>query len=106
MATQKELFNRIMTAMSEDAEVVALCESKLAQLSKTSTRKNTAADEFAAAVATFLDEEEDLLTCGEIAEKMGESPQKISAALKRLGDAVITVEPSKVSGKKLFCIAA
>ena len=47
-ATQKELFARILTAMSDDAEVVAMCEKKIAQLNhkaSSATAKRNEADE-------------------------------------------------------------
>ena len=107
MATQKELFTRIMEAMKDDAEIVEFCEKKIEQVSRKKTYKNPEAEEFAKAVATYLSENESPKTCSEVAEAMSCSTSKASAALRRLvnEDAALEIEPAKKSGRKTFVIA-
>jgi hypothetical protein len=95
--TQAQLFARIAETMKDDAEVVALCEKKLAQLEarKNAPRKprvNTAAVEFAQAVYEMMVAEDADLTTKEWTAVWNEnhedqvSSQKVSAALRRLAD--------------------
>lgn len=107
MATQKELFERIMETMNEDAEVVEFCEKKLEQLSRKKPYVNPEAEEFAKAVATYLSENEVPKTCSEIGEAMECSTNKAAAAVKRLlkEEIIIEIEPAKKSGRKTYVIA-
>lgn len=107
-ATRKELFERIVTVMADDAEVVEMAEKYIAQLSKPRKKtENKEAAEFRAAVATFLDEHEGAFTNAEMAEAFGVSAQKMSAALRRLvaDDVVIRIEGEGKNAKPAFTIA-
>ena len=53
--TRKDLYARIMEVMSNDPEVVELCEKQIEQLSRPRKKKvNAALEELAAAVATHM----------------------------------------------------
>lgn len=107
MATQKEMFERIMAVMEDDAEIVAFCKKKIEQLDRKKPYFNPEAEEFAKAVATYLSEDESPKTCAEIGEAMGCSTNKAAAAVKRLlkDEIIIEIEPSKKSGRKTYVIA-
>lgn len=94
-ATRKELFARIAEVMADDQEVVEMCNKYIEQLSKPRKKTvNKEAQEFAAALATHMAEVAVPMTISELAEQMGVTSQKVSAALKRLTeqDAVIKIE--------------
>lgn len=83
--TQKDLFVRIMETMSEDAEVVEMCEKYIDRLSRPRKKtENKEAVEFRAAVATYMSEHEDVFTNAELAEAFDVSSQKMSSALRVL----------------------
>ena len=105
-ATRKELFERIIS-MTNDVEIVDMCEKYIAALSKPRKKTvNKEAEEFAASLATHMSEVAVPMTCGELAEQMGVSWQKVSAALRRLvaDEAVIKVE-SEGSSKAAYVIS-
>lgn len=116
--TRKELFTRIAEVMANDPEVKELCEKEIARLSKPrKPRENKEAIEFAAGVATFLSEQTDPLTNGEIAVALsngaakGEegyvSFQKVAAAIRRLESegAVVRHKGEKAKDKDTFTVA-
>lgn len=106
--TRKELFERIIDMMADDHEVVEMCEKYIAQLTKPRKKtENKEAAEFRAAVATWLAEHEGAYTNAELAEAMGVSAQKMSAALRVLvnDDAVIRIEPESKKDKPVFTLA-
>ena len=107
-ATRKELFERIINVMADDAEVVEMAEKYIAQLSKPRKKtENKEAAEFRATVATWLSEHEGAYTNAELTEAMGVSAQKMSAALRRLvaDDVVIRIEGEGKKDKPTFTIA-
>ena len=116
--TRKELFARIAEVMANDAEVVEMCEKEIARLSKPrKPRENKDAIEFAAGVATFLSEQDEPLTNGEIAVALSNgaekgddgyvSFQKVAAAIRRLEaeGAVTRIKGEKAKDKDTFTIA-
>lgn len=106
--TRKELFERIIDSMADDREVVEMCEKYIAQLTKPRKKtENKEAAEFRAAVATWLAEHEGAYTNAELAEAMGVSAQKMSAALRVLvnNDVVIRIEPESKKDKPAFTLA-
>lgn len=112
--TQKAMFEHIMDAMSEDAEVVEFCERKIAQLSKPRARKTSAAVvEFREKLKAFMTEVDGPMSCGETAaamtDQLGEvvSAQKVSAAFRyfvKSGE-MVEVETEKKSDPKLYAMA-
>lgn len=107
-ATRKELFERIINVMADDAEVVEMAEKYIAQLTKPRKKtENKEAAEFRATVATWLSEHEGAYTNAELTEAMGVSAQKMSAALRRLvaDDVVIRIEGEGKKDKPTFTIA-
>ena len=106
--TRKEMFELIAATMADNAEVVAMCEKYIEQLSKPRKKKeNYEAIEFAAGVATWLSEHEGTFTNKELAAAFEVSSQKMSAALKRLvaEGTVNRIEPEKASGTATFELA-
>ena len=111
--TRKDLFTRIIVAMSEDAEVVAMCEKYIEQLSKPRVVKVKPEQEaFRADVLGLLKTFEDGATnkemCAKYAEEHGEtvSAQKMAAALRWLvqnGDAE-TMETAKSDPKRYIVL--
>lgn len=111
--TRKDLFNRIITTMSEDAEVVAMCEKYIEQLSKPRVVKVKPEQEaFRADVLDLLKTFEDGATnkemCAKYAEEHDEtvSAQKMAAALRWLvqnGDAE-TLETAKSDPKRYIVL--
>lgn len=111
--TRKDLFNRIIAAMSEDAEVVAMCEKYIEQLSKPRVVKVKPEQEaFRADVLDLLKTFEDGATnkemCAKYAEEHDEavSAQKMAAALRWLvqnGDAE-TLETAKSDPKRYIVL--
>lgn len=107
-ATRKELFERIVNVMADDAEVVEMAEKYIAQLSKPRKKtENKEAAAFRAAVATWLSEHEGAYTNAELAAAMGVSSQKMAAALRRLvaDDVVIRIEGDGKNDKPTFTLA-
>lgn len=107
-ATRKELFERIINVMADDAEVVEMAEKYIAQLTKPRKKtENKEAAEFRATVATWLSEHEGAYTNAELTEAMGVSAQKMSATLRRLvaDDVVIRIEGEGKNAKPTFTIA-
>ena len=61
--TRKEMFELIAATMADNAEVVAMCEKYIEQLSKPRKKKeNYEAIEFAAGVATWMAEHDGAFT--------------------------------------------
>lgn len=107
-ATRKELFERIANTMMDDAEVVEMCEKYIAALSKPRKKKeNTAAIEFAASVATYMSEHEAPFTNKDLAAAFEVSPQKMSAALRRLVEegTVVRNDAEKAKDPTTFTLA-
>ena len=107
-ATRKELFERIINVMANDAEVVEMAEKYIAQLTKPRKKtENKEAAEFRATVATWLSEHEGAYTNAELTEAMGVSAQKMSATLRRLvaDDVIIRIEGEGKKDKPTFTIA-
>ena len=107
-ATRKELFERIINVMADDPEVVEMAEKYIAQLTKPRKKtENKEAAEFRATVATWLSVREVAYTNAELAEAMGVSAQKMSAALRRLvaDDVVIRIEGEGKNDKPTFTLA-
>lgn len=112
--TQKAMFEHIMTAMSDDAEVVEFCERKIAQLSKPYVHKtNAKVEKFRGTLLSFMNEIDAPMSCGELAEimtdQLGErvSPQKVSAAFRyfvKTGE-MVEVEMEKKSDPKRYTVA-
>lgn len=111
--TQKDLFARIMTVMADDAEVVALCENKIAQIERNAARPrkarvNEEVVKFRADVLEYLrtdaPDETTAKTNKELAEYFGVSAQKMSAALRFLvaEGTVIRMEGEKKSAPARF----
>ena len=99
--TQKELFARIAEVMSDDAEVVAMCEKYIDQLSRPrKKRENTEVAEFRAAVATAMEDAGIPVTLQELAEIMGASYQKVRPALTALQEAGVVHVQEKTSAKE------
>ena len=106
--TRKDLFARIAEEMAHDAEVVAMCEKYIAQLSKKRERKaNPEVEEFRASLASFLANAEGPMTNKEIAAAMGVSTQKSAAGLRYLVEKglVIRTDGEKKSDPAIFVIA-
>ena len=87
--TQKDLYNRIMVAMAEDPEVVALCEKKIAQIEKNASRPrkarvNQEVVNFRNDVYEYLVKVDEPKTNKELAAEFVVSAQKMSAALRYL----------------------
>lgn len=108
--TRKDLFNRIIDAMSEDAEVVAMCEKYIEQLSKPRVVKiKPEQEEFRAEVLELLKTFEDGATNKEMCERYRDNggevtPQKMSGALRWLvsnGDAQ-TLEVATRNDAKIY----
>ena len=107
-ATRKELFERIINVMADDAEVVEMAEKYIAQLSNPRKKtENKEAAEFRATVATWLSEHEGAYTNAEMTEAFGVSAQKMSATLRRLvaDDVVVRIEGEGKNAKPTFTIA-
>ena len=119
--TQKDFYNRIIKAMADDAEVVAFCEKKIAQLdtktSKTADKKNDKHDAFMGAIKAILYSASKPMTCGEIMAELNKNADLIetndgkdfstsltSAMLRKLG-AEGTNEVVKTSEKKVSYFA-
>jgi hypothetical protein len=108
MATKKELFERIIETMDEDAEVVEMCEKYIEALSAPRKKTvNKAAEEFAAGVATWMSEHEGPHTLKEVAEDLDVSWQKINAAMTRLihQEVVVSIPGEKSKDPKMFVLA-
>ena len=107
-ATRTDLFERIISVMADDPEVVEMAEKYVAQLTKPRKKtENKEAAEFRATVATWLSEHEGAYTNAELAEAMGVSAQKMSAALRRLvaDDVVVRIEGEGKNAKPTFTLA-
>ena len=112
--TQKAMFEHIMDVMSDDMEVVEFCERKIAQLSKSRTRKTSAAVvKFREQLKSSMAEVDSPMSCGEMAaimtDQLGEvvSAQKVSAAFRyfvKSGE-MVEVETEKKSAPKLYAMA-
>lgn len=106
--TRKDIFARIAERCADDPEIVELCEKQIASLSKPrKPRENTEAIEFANAVATEMANMEGPVTNKQLAEICECSPQKMSAALRRLvaEGAVIRTEGEKTKDPATFVLA-
>lgn len=111
--TQKEMFEHIMEAMSDDMEVVEFCECKIAQLSKPRARKTSAAVvEFREQVREFMEDTKTPMSCGEVASILSEklettiSAQKVSAAFRFFVKEGILMEvETKKSEPNMYVIA-
>ena len=106
--TRKDIFARIAERCADDPEIVELCEKQIAQLSKPrKPRENTEAIEFAAAVATELTSVDGPITNKEMAARMGVSPQKMSAAFRRLvaEGTVVRTDGEKAKDPATFMLA-
>ena len=110
--TRKDLFARIVEVMSDDPEVVAMCEKYIEQLSKPHIAKvKPEVEEFRQTVLGILRDCEDPVSNKEMCEKyraqVGEvTAQKMAAALRWLvgnGDAQ-SFEPESKSGSKTYLI--
>lgn len=89
--TEKEMYAHIAEGMAADAEVVAFCEKKLAQLEKRAARPrkpkfDEAKNAFALSVIEVLEDAEGQLTAAEIAAVLGEGvkTQAVNGAIKRI----------------------
>lgn len=106
--TRKDLFARIANAMSDDPQVVEMCEKYIAQLSKPRVHKTKPeVVEFRAAVADYLSNAEGPLTNKELAAQFNCSAQKMAAALRWLvgNGNVIRTEGEKKNDPATFVIA-
>ena len=98
--TKKEMFEKIMAAMTTDAEVVEFCEKEIAALDKkaakakeAAAKKREEADELLEVVKSILTH--DFQTLGDIAAQIeGEdvSVQKIAARTRKLVDCKYAVK--------------
>lgn len=106
--TQKDLYERIIEVMADDAEVVEFCERKLEQITrKRKPKENKEAEEFRAVVTAWLSEHEGAYTNSELKDALNVSPQKMAAALRRLvaDEAVLRIEPTEKGAKPVFTLA-
>lgn len=106
--TRKDLFARIAETMADDAEVVAMCEKYIEQLSKPRERKvKPEVEMFREAVLAMLQEATGPMTNKEVAEAMQVSPQKASAALRFLVERnlVVRIDGEKKSDPATFVAA-
>lgn len=106
--TRKDLFARIAETMADDAEVVAMCEKYIEQLSKPRERKvKPEVEMFREAVLAMLQEATGPMTNKEVAEAMQVSPQKASAALRFLVERglVVRTDGEKRSDPATFVAA-
>lgn len=115
-ATRKELFELAKIAVEGDVTLtdeqvealVGMFDKYIAQLSKPRKKKeNYEAIEFAAGVATWMSEHEGAFTNKELAAAFEVSPQKMSAALRRLVEegTVVRVEGERKSDPATFELA-
>lgn len=103
--TRKEMFELIAETMSDNQEVVEMCGKYIAQLSKPrKTKAAIAADEFAAAIGTWMAENPGPHTNKEIATTFEVSGQKVTGALRKLREmgAVTMIAPEKSTGVKTY----
>lgn len=104
-ATRKELFVRIKEAMTNDPEVVAMCDKYIEQLSrKRETKAQKAAAEFAETVKGYMMTANEPLTNRELAEYFKVSGQKITGALRKLmtlGE-IKRIDPTKSTEPPLY----
>lgn len=111
--TRKDLFARIAETMSEDAEVVAMCEKYIAQLSRKRPAKvKPEVEEFRGVVKGILENQEEAVTNKQMCEfyrvEHGEvSAQKMAAALRWLvANGLATCqEPETKNGVKTYLAA-
>lgn len=85
--TRKDLFARIREAMSNDAEVVEMCDKYIAQLSKPRKKSNAeveAMSNWRQCVLTWLAEQEEPVTQAIAGEALEVTPAKAGAALRWL----------------------
>ena len=112
-ATRKDLFARIAATMSDDAEVVAMCEKYIAQLSRKRLAKvKPEIEDFRNTVRAILERQEGPVTNKEMCELFREeggevSAQKMAAALRWLvqNNYAVCYEPEKKSGVKSYVAA-
>lgn len=106
--TRKDLFARIAETMADDAEVVAMCEKYIEQLSKPRERKvKPEVEEFRMAVIQLFVNAGVEMTNKQVAEAMQVSSQKSSAALRTLVERgmIVRVEGEKKSDPAVFHLA-
>lgn len=101
--TQTDLYNRIKTVMAEDAEVVAFCEHKIAQIAKAREnaksrprKANTEVAEFRDEVFNFVAEQDEPVINKFVAAHFGVTTQKSASALNALANEGRLV---KIAGK-------
>lgn len=106
--TQKQMYQYIAEQLADDAEVVAFCEKKVAQLDKRkSTPRKPSAEvlERREAVLNFLKGVESA-TVADIAEALGYSSPQVTGAIRGLGDQVTAIEGDKKSAPKQYAVVA
>lgn len=110
MATQTEIYTTIINAMSDNEEVVAFCEKKLAALAKKTAREEEKAKEsqkFRDDIVSVLDAAEGPLSAKEIAEEMGAPSRKVAANMTyivKAGRAEKAKEPKSTAFKYVVAI--
>jgi hypothetical protein len=92
--TQKMFYEEVMAAMADNANVVAMCEKKLAQLdtksSKTNSAKSTEQRAVMDMIIAVLCANDKPMKCGDICKAVNAengteySPSKINAMLRKL----------------------
>ena len=92
--TQKQFYTEVMEAMSDNANVVAMCKKKLEQLenktSKTDSKKSTEQREVMDMIVAVLCNADKPMKCGDIVKAVNAangtdySPSKINAMLRKL----------------------
>lgn len=107
--TQKDLYARIAVALADDPEIVEFCERKIAQLERNAarprkTKVNQEVVDFREDVFNKLVEIGEPVTNKELAAEFGVSAQKMSAALRFLGQQgrVTRIEGEKKSAPATF----
>lgn len=111
--TEKEMYKHIAEGMANDAEVVAFCEKKVAQIEKRAARPRKAKfdevkNDFALSVIEVLEDAEGQLTAAEIAGVLGEDvkTQAVNGAIKRIqAGNVLTAADGEPVAVKVVAIA-
>lgn len=110
MATQTEIYKTIIDAMSDNEEVVAFCEKKLAALAKKTAREEEKAKEsqkFRDDIVAVLDAAEGPLSAKDIAEEMGAPSRKVAANMTyvvKSGRAEKVKEPKSAAFKYVVAV--
>lgn len=105
--TQREIYQHIMDALPEDAEVVEFCQKKIDQLDhrKTTPRKpNQEVVERRQAVYDFLSNADSAYTVGDLSAALGYTSPQITGAMRGLINEgrIEVIEPEQKSKPKMY----